>query len=60
MPGSLGGALLTGSPLWIGLARVLTVFYDLRSREEERLLAEGDPAYRTRVRHINRFVPHLY
>jgi protein-S-isoprenylcysteine O-methyltransferase Ste14 len=57
---ALGAALLTGSPIGIGLAGVLAVFYDLRSREEERLLAQRYPSYSVYAQHTSKFVPHLY
>ena len=55
-----GGALLTGSTLGRGVAAGLGAFYDLRSREEERLLAERYAAYATYSGSSRRFVPGLY
>ena len=55
-----GWALLTASPLALGLAAVLLVFFDLKSRREERWLEERYPdyaAYRARTR---RLIPAVY
>ncbi len=57
---AVGVALLTGSTLGLGVAAVLGAFYDLRSRAEERLLAERYAAYAAYVRSSSRFVPGLY
>lgn len=58
--GALGGTLLTGSWLGTGVSAALMVFYDLKAREEERLLAERYPEYRAYTRQTSRFVPGAY
>jgi protein-S-isoprenylcysteine O-methyltransferase Ste14 len=58
--GCLGFEVWAGSRVGVGLVGVLIVFYDLRSREEERLLAAryaGMSDYRVAVK---RFVPGVY
>jgi len=58
--GALGWELLTCSLLGIGVAVALFVFYDLKSRVEEKWLAEkyaGYPAYQQRVK---RLIPRIY
>jgi protein-S-isoprenylcysteine O-methyltransferase Ste14 len=58
--GAAGWALLHGSLLTLVLAGVLFVFFDIKSRREERWLARQFPAYeryRTRVRKL---IPFIY
>jgi len=58
--GAFGFALTFGSWLGVGVAVALVVFYDLRTREEEKFLLrqyDGYAAYRERVK---RFVPGIY
>jgi protein-S-isoprenylcysteine O-methyltransferase Ste14 len=58
--GAFGWGLATASPVVLGLAAVLTAFFDLKSRREEIWLAEqfhGYDAYRRRTR---RLLPWLY
>ncbi len=57
---AIGWALVSASPLALGLAIVLTIFFELKSRREEAWLRqryEGYPAYASRTK---RFVPYLY
>lgn len=59
--GAFGFALIFGSVLGIGVAVALVVFYDLRTREEEKFLMTRYPdygAYRQRVK--GRLVPGVY
>lgn len=59
--GAFGFALIFGSVLGAGVAAALVVFYDLRTREEEKFLLRQYPgygAYRQRVK--GRFLPGLY
>ena len=58
--GGFGWALVTASPMTLGLAVLATVFFDLKSRREERWLEDrfpGYPAYRARTR---RLIPFVY
>ena len=59
--GAFGVALIFGSALGVGVAVMLVVFYDLRTREEEKFLMAEYPdygAYRQRVK--GRLVPGVY
>ena len=59
--GAFGFALIFGSVLGVGVAVALVVFYDLRTREEEKFLLGQYPdygPYRQRVK--RRFLPGLY
>jgi protein-S-isoprenylcysteine O-methyltransferase Ste14 len=58
--GALGEALVSGSMLGLGIAAALAAFYDLRSREEERLLAERYGTYAAYLGSSSRFVPGIY
>jgi protein-S-isoprenylcysteine O-methyltransferase Ste14 len=58
--GSLGWALMTNTLLGIGLAVVLFLFFDLKSRREERWLAESYPDYPTYQKRVKKLVPFLY
>jgi protein-S-isoprenylcysteine O-methyltransferase Ste14 len=60
VPGALGGELLVGSILGVGVALALVVFYDRRSREEERFLADRYPNYAAYKRRAKRFIPGVY
>jgi protein-S-isoprenylcysteine O-methyltransferase Ste14 len=58
--GAFGWGLATASPVALGLAGVLAVFFDLKSRREEVWLADqfdGYAAYRRRTR---RLLPWIY
>jgi protein-S-isoprenylcysteine O-methyltransferase Ste14 len=57
---AVGGALLTGSTLGLCVAALGGAFYDLRSREEERLLAQRFAAYQAYARCSSRFIPGVY
>jgi protein-S-isoprenylcysteine O-methyltransferase Ste14 len=58
--GALGSALVSGSLLGLAAAAVAAVFYDLRAREEERLLAERYPGYIAYGRSSRRLLPFIY
>jgi protein-S-isoprenylcysteine O-methyltransferase Ste14 len=58
--GALGGELLAGSIVGVGVALALVVFYDRRSREEERFLADRYPDYAAYKRRAERFIPGVY
>ncbi len=58
--GTLGWALLRANLLGVGLALALFMFFDLKSRQEERWLVQaygGYDAYRRRVRKL---IPWVY
>jgi hypothetical protein len=55
--GCLGFEVSTGSRLGLGLVGTVTVFYDLRSREEDRLLAARYPGASHDRAAVKRFVP---
>ncbi len=58
--GALGWALLTNSLLALGLAVVLLVFFDVKSRREERQLLARFPGYADYQRRVRKFFPFIY
>ena len=58
--GSFGWALLTNSLPALGLAVVLLLFFDVKSRREERELLARFPAYADYRRRVRKFFPHIY
>jgi len=58
--GTLGWELLANSLLGVGITVVLLVFYDLKSREEEKWLVEKYPDYSGYKDRVKRFVPWVY
>ena len=58
--GALGWSLLTNSLLALGLAVVLLIFFDIKSRREERQLLARFPAYADYRRRVRKFFPYLY
>jgi protein-S-isoprenylcysteine O-methyltransferase Ste14 len=58
--GSAGWGLVTASPTALGLALVLFLFLDLKSRREEAWLVDHIRAYDTYRRRTRRFIPFLY
>ena len=58
--GAFGLALIFGSLLGLGIAIVLLVYYDLRTREEEKHLLQSYPGYRAYMARVRRFVPGVY
>jgi protein-S-isoprenylcysteine O-methyltransferase Ste14 len=58
--GSLGWALLTDTLLGVVLAIVLFLFFDLKSRREERWLVESYPDYSAYQKKVKKLVPFLY
>ena len=58
--GALGWALLTNSLLALGLAAVLLVFFDVKSRREERQLVARFPSYADYRRRVRKFFPFIY
>ena len=57
---SLGWGLCTAVPLSVGLAAVLLVFFDLKSRREEAWLVDRYPAYPDYRSRTRRLIPFLY
>jgi protein-S-isoprenylcysteine O-methyltransferase Ste14 len=57
---AVGGAIYAVSPLALGLALVLAVILDLKSRREEEWLRERYPAYGSYAARTKRFIPGLY
>ncbi len=58
--GALGWALLTNSLLALVLAVVLLLFFEVKSRREERQLLARFPAYADYRRRVRKFFPYLY
>jgi len=58
--GVLGWALLWSSLFGLGVAAALFVFYDLKSREEERWLLQKYPRYAAYKSTVRRFIPGVY
>ena len=56
----LGWALAVHSWLTLGYVAVLFVFLDLKSRREEKWLAERFPGYRSYQTRVRKLVPFLY
>jgi len=58
--GALGFGLLTGHWLRISLAGVLFLFFDLKSRREERWLVQAYPEYAEYRRRVKKLIPGIY
>ncbi len=58
--GTLGWALFQGSLLGLGLVVVLFIFFDLKSRREERWLCEAYPGYEAYRGRVKKLVPWVY
>ena len=58
--GAAGWALVTASGLTLLLALVLLVFFDIKSRREERWLMAKFPAYAAYRRRVKKFIPFVY
>jgi len=57
---ALGWALLSGSQLGVGVALAGGIFYDLKSREEEKWLVTTYADYAAYQRQVKRFIPWIY
>jgi protein-S-isoprenylcysteine O-methyltransferase Ste14 len=57
---ALGWALFGRSWLTLGYVIVLFVFLDLKSRREEKWLAEKFPTYRSYQARIRKLIPFVY
>ncbi|HMM27850.1 MAG TPA: isoprenylcysteine carboxylmethyltransferase family protein [Aggregatilineaceae bacterium] len=58
--GAIGWALLFRSPITLLIALVLLVFFDAKSRREERWLARAFPGYRAYQRRVRKLIPFVY
>jgi protein-S-isoprenylcysteine O-methyltransferase Ste14 len=58
--GTLGWSLWRSSLLGVGLAVLLLVFFDLKSRREERWLTEAYPGYPEYRRRVRKLIPFAY
>lgn len=58
--GTLGWALFRANLLGIGLAVLLFIFFDLKSRREERWLREAYPGYEAYQQRVRKLVPWVY
>lgn len=57
---ALGVSLITASPVRLGLTVVLFIFFDRKSRREERWLEEKYPAYPAYRAQVKRLIPWIY
>jgi protein-S-isoprenylcysteine O-methyltransferase Ste14 len=58
--GGLGLEILAGSRLGVGAVAALAVFYDVKSREEDKLLVRRYPDADGYIVSVKRFVPRVY
>jgi protein-S-isoprenylcysteine O-methyltransferase Ste14 len=58
--GAVGWALINASLLTLVYAIILFVFFDIKSRREERWLARKFPAYDEYRRRVRKLVPFVY
>ncbi len=58
--GTLGWSLMRANLLGVLLAAILLVFFDLKSRREERWLAEAYPDYEAYQRRVRKLIPWIY
>ena len=58
--GAAGWALLTNSLLALAFALVILLFFEVKSRREERQLLARFPAYAEYRRRVRKFFPYLY
>jgi protein-S-isoprenylcysteine O-methyltransferase Ste14 len=58
--GAIGWALLNTSLVTLIYAGVLLVFFDVKSRREERWLSEKFPAYAAYQRRVHKLIPFVY
>jgi len=58
--GAIGWALLFRSPVTLLLALALFVFFDVKSRREERWLARTFPRYSAYQRRVRKLIPLVY
>ncbi len=58
--GTLGWGLLAGSLLGVGLAIVMLIFFDFKSRREEEWLVEKYHGYSDYRRRVRKLIPWVY
>src|SRR5262245_14514604 len=58
--GTFGLALLTRSSVGVGVTVALFVFYDFKSRAEEKWLVKTYPGYSAYIIAVKRFIPFVY
>ncbi|NLE49956.1 MAG: isoprenylcysteine carboxylmethyltransferase family protein [Chloroflexi bacterium] len=58
--GAFGWALLNRSVMTFGAAALLLVFFDAKSRREERWLVRVDPGYETYRQRVRKLIPFVY
>jgi protein-S-isoprenylcysteine O-methyltransferase Ste14 len=58
--GTLGWSVWNANLLGVGLAALLFVFFDLKSRREERWLMEAYPDYAQYRRRVKKLIPFVY
>ena len=58
--GTLGWSIWNANLLGVGLAVLLFVFFDLKSRWEERWLLEAYPGYAEYRRRVRKLIPFVY
>jgi protein-S-isoprenylcysteine O-methyltransferase Ste14 len=58
--GTLGWSLWHANLLGVGLAVLLFVFFDLKSRREERWLSEAYPGYAAYRQRVKKLIPFVY
>ena len=58
--GAIGWALLNTSLVTLIYAGVLLVFFDIKSRREERWLSQTFPDYAAYQRHVHKLIPFVY
>lgn len=58
--GTLGWALLTDTLLGLAFVMVIFIFFDLKSRREERWLTEAYPDYPEYQKRVKKLIPWIY
>jgi protein-S-isoprenylcysteine O-methyltransferase Ste14 len=58
--GSLGWACLLASSLTLGYALILFLFFDIKSRQEEKWLAGKHAHYRAYQNRVRKLIPFIY
>ena len=58
--GTLGWALFRANPVGVALAAALFIFFDLKSRQEERWLIEAYAGYAEYRRRVRKLIPWVY
>jgi protein-S-isoprenylcysteine O-methyltransferase Ste14 len=58
--GTLGWSLLVSNLLGIPMSLVLFIFFDAKSRREEKWLQERYPGYRDYAKRVKKLIPYIY